>query len=287
MTENITANTSEREDWKQRRDRQRADLLELLDRTTLGLAEDPEALARYLGTQARMDRYAVSNALLISAQLPEASRLRTFDEWSADGASIRKGSRSISILEPVNYTWQDGTEATAYNVKKVFDISQTTKADEAEERHPDDIKKIIAAMLDSCESEVELAEELPVQDAAAFYDRGRNRLFVLREGGTADEVCQHVAREIARMEVLRRDPDISEEDAEAVSAAAGRLVCGSYGVPADAISLSGAAGMFKGMPPRDIRSALKDICGLAAAVRERINTELYRDSQPKDRGEAR
>ena len=38
---------------------------------------------------------------------------------------IQKGAKSISILEPVEYAKKDGTTGISYNVKKVFDVSQT------------------------------------------------------------------------------------------------------------------------------------------------------------------
>ena len=38
---------------------------------------------------------------------------------------ITKGAKSISILEPVEYTRADGSPGISYNVKKVFDVTQT------------------------------------------------------------------------------------------------------------------------------------------------------------------
>ena len=86
MTDNFTpektnpAPTMSLEDWKAMKDQEKSDVFKLLDQTTLDLAEIPGCFLRYLDTQARMNRYTVSNALLISAQMPEATKLKTLAE---------------------------------------------------------------------------------------------------------------------------------------------------------------------------------------------------------------
>lgn len=50
-------------------------------------------------------------------------------DWQEDGVKVSKGAKSLSILEPVEYAKKDGSTGIAYNVKKVFDVSQTTAED--------------------------------------------------------------------------------------------------------------------------------------------------------------
>ena len=66
-----------------------------------------------------------ANALLIYSQYPQATQLKDFDDWGKDNVKITKGAKSISILEPVEYTRADGSPGISYNVKKVFDVTQT------------------------------------------------------------------------------------------------------------------------------------------------------------------
>ena len=58
-------------------------------------------------------------------QYPQATQLKDFDDWGKDNVKITKGAKSISILEPVEYTRADGSPGISYNVKKVFDVTQT------------------------------------------------------------------------------------------------------------------------------------------------------------------
>lgn len=43
----------------------------------------------YLDVQSRFDRYSVSNAILITAQCPEATKLADFDTWKASGLYVQ------------------------------------------------------------------------------------------------------------------------------------------------------------------------------------------------------
>ena len=82
---------------------------------------DGSVFRAYLDVQARFDLYSVSNAILIAAQCPEATKLADFDTWKADGVYVKRGQDAISILEPgKEYTRQkDGSTGVFCNVKKV------------------------------------------------------------------------------------------------------------------------------------------------------------------------
>lgn len=62
---------------------------------------------------------------------------------------IQKGAKSISILEPVEYAKKDGTTGISYNVKKVFDVSQTNGKRPPAPTVNRDPKALITVMLDS------------------------------------------------------------------------------------------------------------------------------------------
>ena len=117
------------EGWKEQRQQERRQereaLFGLAEQTALGLG-DPAKLAQYLDTQAKFPAHSVNNALLIMAQMPGATQVRTFDAWKAAGASIQKGQKSIQILEPgQRFEGDDGNMHTPYNPRRVFDIAQT------------------------------------------------------------------------------------------------------------------------------------------------------------------
>ena len=122
---NLNDQPFDKDAWAEKKQAERQAVYEMADTAAAEVCADGEKFRAYLDTQTRFDRYSVTNALLILAQMPEATQLKDFDGWKDAGASIKRQQKGISILEPgEEYTREDGTIGTSYNVKKVFDISQ-------------------------------------------------------------------------------------------------------------------------------------------------------------------
>lgn len=132
------------EGWKEQRQQERAALFGLAEQTALGL-NDSANMAQYLDTQAKFPAHSVNNALLIMAQMPAATQVRSFDAWKKAGASIGKGQTAIKILEPGQpFMGDDKQMHTPYNVKPVFDITQTdAKPEPAAERGERELLKAL------------------------------------------------------------------------------------------------------------------------------------------------
>ena len=112
--------------WAAKKQQERESAYELIDNTAMEIVGNGEIFQAYLDVQARFDRYSVGNALLITAQSPEATRLADFDTWKSGGVYVKRGEDGIVILEPgKEYEREDGSVGVSYDVKKVFDISQT------------------------------------------------------------------------------------------------------------------------------------------------------------------
>jgi len=111
--------------WKEQRQQEREALFGLAEQTAQGL-NDSANMLQYLDVQARFPSHSVNNALLIAAQMPTATQVRSFDAWKAQGVSVQKGQKNISILEPGQpFEGDDSKMYTPYNIRRVFDISQT------------------------------------------------------------------------------------------------------------------------------------------------------------------
>ena len=115
-----------KEEYAAKKKAERDSLYALADEMAQEVMRDGEAFRGFLDVQARFDRYSATNALLIYAQNDEATRLRDFDGWKERGIYVRKNETGLSILEAGDsYVTEDGRTGYYYNVKKVFDISQT------------------------------------------------------------------------------------------------------------------------------------------------------------------
>ena len=116
-----------KEEYAEKKRAEKEKVYQMIDDAAREIVSDPEKFKSFLDTQSRMDRYSAANALLIYSQYPQATQLKDFDDWGKDNVKITKGAKSISILEPVEYTRADGSPGISYNVKKVFDVTQTNE----------------------------------------------------------------------------------------------------------------------------------------------------------------
>ena len=120
----------DKEEWAAQKKQEREDAFALIDTTAEHMANDGALFQSYLDVQAHFDRYSVGNALLITAQRPEATQLADSKSWRENGVYIKKGEVGIVLLEPgEEFTKEDGSVGVSYNSKKVFDISQTDCTD--------------------------------------------------------------------------------------------------------------------------------------------------------------
>lgn len=117
----------DREAYRKQKREEKDHIFEILSEETLELLK-PEKLKTYADVQARFLRSSVSNALLIGRQKPEATWIRSFDDWKRDNIFVNKGEKAILMLKPVTYEKPDGSQGFSADISKNFDVSQTTAA---------------------------------------------------------------------------------------------------------------------------------------------------------------
>ena len=61
-----------KEEWAAQKQAQRNEAYALIDNTCAEMAAGGDAFQKYLEVQGRFDRYSVNNAILVSAQMPDA-----------------------------------------------------------------------------------------------------------------------------------------------------------------------------------------------------------------------
>ena len=125
----------DKEEWAAAKQAQRKEAYELIDNTCSEMVASGDSFRQYLDVQGRFDRYSVANAILVSAQMPEATQLKEYSKWKANRVYVNKDAQKIIILEPSKeYTREDGTKGVSYNAKVVYDISETSAKDRQQEQ---------------------------------------------------------------------------------------------------------------------------------------------------------
>jgi hypothetical protein len=272
-----------KEEYAERKKAEKERVYQMVDDTALDIVSDPEKFRAFLDTQSRMDRYSAANALLIYNQLPEATQLKDFDDWGKDNVKIVKGAKSISILEPVEYARQDGTTGISYNVKKMFDVSQTNGRRLPAVSVNRDPKALITTMLDISPVAVESTNELPYPNMAAFYNNEQQTLYVKRNVGDSVAVAQCVAQELGHAQLSINSDTYSRRDMGFQAVCIGYMLCKKYGVDTQNFAINRIPEELKNKEPKEIRAELSKTRNAMSEINSRISEELYRKKQERSK----
>ena len=272
-----------KEEYAEKKKAEKERVYQMVDDTAMQIVSHPEKFRAFLDTQSRMDRYSAANALLIFNQLPEATQLKEFDDWGKDNVKIVKGAKSISILEPVEYARQDGTTGISYNVKKMFDVSQTNGRQTPAVSINRDPKALITTMLDACPVEVEATNELPYPNMAAFYNNEKQTLYVKRNVGDSVAVAQCVAQELGHAQLSINSDTYSRRHMGFQAVCIGYMLCKKYGVDTQNFAIDRIPESLKEKEPKEIRAELSKTRNAMSEINSRISEELYRKKQERSK----
>ena len=216
----------DKEQWAAQKQAQRKEAYELIDNTCSEMMISGDSFRQYLDVQGRFDRYSVNNAILVSAQMPEATQLKEKAAWKQSRVYVNKDAQKVVILEPSKeYTRGDGSKAVGYNAKEVYDISETSAKDRQEAQEKKSMRELVSALIDA--SPVPF---VPVADLEmpAYYDSEQQSIFI-RTGLNEEQLFVSMAKEVSAA-VFDFKHNESREASEFKSYCVAYMVSTRYGV---------------------------------------------------------
>lgn len=295
MTENFkphkSGNQTERkyspEEWAELKQAEKDEIYKLVDDTALDVVNNPEHFENYLNTQSRLDRYSAVNTLLIYAQKPEASQLKSYADWAQDNVRVKRGEKSISMLEPTEYIKKDGSQGIAYNVKKVFDISQTSGRRNPAPTANRNPRELVKAMVHTSEVDVQYVDSLPYEDRPSYYDNDKQTLYVKKGNKDTVALCQSVAQELGYAQLSMNSDVYNRRDLGFNAACIGYMLCRKYGVDTQPFNISDIPDKLKNAEPKEIKRELSGIRQSMNEIATRVTDELYRQKHARAQEMAR
>lgn len=273
----------DKEAWAEKKQAERQAVYDLADSTAEAVSADGSKFQAYLDVQTRFSRYSATNVLLILAQKPDATQLKDFDGWKDAGASIKRQQKGISILEPgEEYEREDGSIGTSYNVKRVFDISQTTARAKAQPSVSMDDRLLLKALISRPTVPIQMVDDLP-NHMGALYDHDQQVVFV-RRGMDAADIFRSVSKELAHAELAGTRQEYSRSDAAFAAYSASYLLCKKYGVDVADYNFSRLPTSFRDSTPQQVRETLSEIRDTANQISGRMYRALeqHRSSKSKE-----
>ena len=265
----------DREKFKEKKRAELEALYDAVNEETLMIAEDPEKFSAYLRVQARFNRYTVTNAILLLHQFPDAQKLKTFEGWKREGASVKRGEKSISILEPYSYTKAGGNTVKGFRVKKLFDISQTDlRQIPSTFFYGVSSRSLLRALLEASPVKSEAADTLD-HGKDAVYDQEKQKIYI-RRMLDPDDFFRAAAVSIAEARLAEQGGSSSQEELESKAKAIAFMLCVKYGIDPGSlrVKMTGAAAQ---MEIKDIKAELsairKTFTGIADRADEYIRVQ--------------
>lgn len=272
-----------KEEYIEKRKAEKAEVYKMLDDTVAEIVKSPEKFKGYLDVQSRMDRYTANNALLMYKQFPQASQVKEFDDWIAEGVKVNKGSKTFIILDPYEYTKKDGTPGIDFNLKRVLDVSQTSGRKSALPIVNRDPRQLAAVMLDTAPIEVASVEELPYPDMGAFYKNEDQTLYVKKDIGDSAALCQCVAQELGHAQLAINNESYSRRNMGFQAVCIGYMLCKKYGVDTKNFSIDHIPDELKNKEPKEIKMELGKGQKALKEIVSRVSGELYRQKQERSK----
>lgn len=252
--------------WIEKKQQERQEVYDLMDKTANEVKVDVDKYKQYLDVQGRFDKYSVGNALVISATMPNATQLKEFDDWKEVGAFIKKGANGIKILEPGDsYSRADGSSGISYNVKKMFDISQTTYNQKTRTINYDDKVKL-TALLKDCPVDIKAVDDIPNSSNVVEWNKEDNALYVKR-GGETSEMFKQLAKELTRVS-LEETGNAELDNFKCISTS--YMICKKYGIDISDVNINNIPEKFKNMSSSEVRNELTSM----RSAMEDINTRM-------------
>ena len=264
-----------KDEWLANKKQERADAFALLEEATKAVAKEPKAFMDYLDTQALLDRYSVSNCLLISHQNPNVLQLADYNSWKEQGIYVNKGETGIVILEPGNeYTREDGSTGVSMNVKRVFDINQTSAAENGASTKTYEIRKVLKALMAESPVDLKVTDSLP-DTVNGAYSAEDNAIY-LRQGMDGDSIFRAMAYEITLVKTEQKG-----ERNEYAAQAATYMLCQRFCITEPSFEFSNCEQYFAGKEPKEIRAELEKMRSLANDISQPIFRTLERPEKQR------
>ncbi|MBR3224952.1 MAG: hypothetical protein IKF78_06495 [Atopobiaceae bacterium] len=256
---------------------------------------ESEEWERWLRTLAMFHDYSLNNSVLISMQMPEATRVASYRSWKRDfDRHVRRGERGIEVLVPMvvksklgdtEDVPQDDGETTerrklvGFKVGHVFDVSQT------EGEHLPEIASQVSADVsdfDSLMGAIEAVSAYPIElvdglppETNGLFSRRMGYIAVRKgmpEGQTVKTALHELAHSVMHDADAEELPDRAMREVQAESVA--YAVSAALGLDTSDYSFGYVASWAVGKTEEEMRACMRAVRDAAKDIIDKMDIVL-------------
>ena len=258
-------------EWAAQKQAQRKEAYELIDNTCAEMMISGDSFRQYLDVQGRFDRYSVANAILVSAQMPEATQLKDYNTWKQSRVYVNKDAQKVVILEPSKeYTRDDGTKGISYNAKVVYDISETSAKERMQPQEQKSMRELVSALIDASPVPCVPVDDL---ELPAYYDSSQQTIFV-KKGLSEEVLFISMAKEVSAA-VYDFKYNESRDASDFKSFCVAYMVSSRYGVDTKGFDFSRLPREYDGMDTQVFKGELGTMRDVLGEIQNDIALDKY------------
>ena len=270
-------------EWAAAKQAQRNEAYGLIDATCEKMMTDGGTFRQYLDVQGRFDRYSVNNAILVSAQKPEATQLKEKAAWKQSRVYVNKDAQKVVILEPSKeYTRDDGTKAVGYNAKEVFDVSETSAKDRQQPQEAKTMRELVSAMIDASPVDFQPVAELEIP---AYYDSSQQMIFI-KTDLSEEQLFVSMAKEVSAA-VFDFKHNESRDASEFKAYCVAYMVSSRYGVDTRGFNFDKLPKEFEGMDTQVFKGELGSMRDVLGEIQSDMYKSMEKNKPPKSKEQER
>lgn len=264
-------------------DNQNIKLTKMVTDTATKIIASGEALYSFLKLMSRFKDYSTNNLLLIYAQNPNASDLKTFDEWHEQGKHLKKGVKGTKIRKKEN-------GSNSFTVVNLFDVRQLREEDmppiPVHETISDrnQMKHFFKLMANGFAPSAKIAGESKRAEVSLDVLHGEdavynveNKVIYIREDLPMSVQLNLICRESLMSYIAGRDKSYSREKYIPECSCAALIVCERYGVDAS-FFLSELDDYCQSLPKDDTK-AIKQFIDNIRSKSNTVSEIIYKNSR--------
>jgi len=268
------------EERKQRMKEKRMALYQVANEQLELVTSDASTLLSYLRLQAYIG-YDVTNTLLVMNVNPNAVLVKDYSRWKESGYYPKEKQKGIPIIAPSKeYIKRDGSTGVNYNIKYVFDVTQTT----CKESYPVFPDKEILLFGISYKSDIktEYVDNTAHLNKSICYDKLSNMIYI-QKGLPIDDVIRGLFREYILIDNAHAD-SLLKGERFSISCVLYMLCC-KYGIdPVNTKFSLECADFFNSKDIKIKKAILKNINSVFDHISKRIDQGIFAQTSQQEMG---
>lgn len=273
----------DKDEWAEMKRIEREFAFNAIDETLEDIKSNPDDYRCFLEVMSNFERYSTGNILLITNQMPDATRLLDSKAISKAEGHVKKGERGIVLLEPgEEFKREDGSTGVNFKTKKVFDISQTTIKDMGRAEVKYDSRLLLKALINDAPCKFELVDRVE-DDRNAYYNSADNTIYI-KENMRAGDIFRAVTQELAHAHL--DTGDTTRQDNAFMAYSVAYVLCNKYGIATETFSFNKLPDRFANYDTKEmrrevnmIRTVVNDITNDMSKVLDKQRADKSKDAR--------